>query len=111
MRTARYPHIKTTSKGPRIAGTRIEVSTLAIAHIVHGWSALEIQREFPTLTLGQIHSALAYYFDQRDELNRSVAEADAQVGHVLEKLESLAPRERLARQESEGQQILKFRAR
>lgn len=34
----------------------------------------EIHRQHPHLSLGQIHAALAYYFDHRDELDAKIAE-------------------------------------
>jgi uncharacterized protein (DUF433 family) len=59
---------------PVIAGTRIKVRSIALDRIAHGWDAEEIQRHHPDLTLGQIHSALAYYYDHQEEMDRDIAE-------------------------------------
>ena len=61
---------------PRIAGHRITVQNIAIWHEKMGWSAYEIADEY-NLTLGDIHAALAYYFDHREEIDRSIKEGDA----------------------------------
>ena len=39
----------------------------------YGWSADEIQRQHPYLTLAEIHSALAYYFDHAEEIDAELA--------------------------------------
>jgi len=45
---------------------------LVLEKTAYGWSAEELHFQHPYLTLGQIHSALAYYWDQRDELDRDI---------------------------------------
>lgn len=53
---------------PRIDGHRIRVQDVAILHENQGLSPKAICEEFPGLTLGQIHAALAYYYDHRQEI-------------------------------------------
>lgn len=60
---------------PRIDGHRIRVQDIAIEHEWQGMSPEEICREHPSITLAQVHAALAYYFDHRDEIWAEV-EAD-----------------------------------
>ncbi len=38
-----------------------------------GWSAEEIVRQYPYLTLAEIHAALAYYHDHQSEIDRELA--------------------------------------
>jgi uncharacterized protein (DUF433 family) len=57
---------------PRIAGHRIRVQDIVIWHEKLGMSPEEILRDYPTLTLADIHAALAYYWDHRDELERAI---------------------------------------
>jgi uncharacterized protein (DUF433 family) len=65
-----YPHLSTNADGvPVIAGTTMKVVELVTAHLAHGWSPEELHFQFPHLSLGQIHSALAYYWDHKDELD------------------------------------------
>jgi uncharacterized protein (DUF433 family) len=61
---------------PRIAGHRISVSDVAIWHERMGMSPDEIVFEYPTITLSDVHAALAYYFDHRDEVDREIREGE-----------------------------------
>lgn len=69
----RYEHILLTKdRVPVIAGTTMKVVELVLAQAAYGWSAEELGGQFPYLTLGQIHSALAYYWDHREELDADI---------------------------------------
>ena len=57
----------------RIAGTTMKVGELVTAQIAYGCSAEEVRFQFPRPSLSQIHSALAYYWDHRDELDQGIA--------------------------------------
>lgn len=61
---------------PRIAGHRITVQNIVIWHERMGKSADEIAAEYD-LTLADIYAALAYYFDHRSEIDRSIEESKA----------------------------------
>src|SRR5438067_2074894 len=67
-----YPHIEIENGVPVIAGTGTDVIHIALDRIAHHWDADEIQRQRPHLTLGQIYSALAYYHDHQDEIEREI---------------------------------------
>lgn len=56
---------------PHIAGRRIRVQDVAVWHERMGMSPDEIADEFE-LTLGEIHTALAYYFDHRAEIQNDL---------------------------------------
>jgi len=62
---------------PRIAGQRIRVQDVVIWHEKLGRSPDEIVHEYPALTLADVHAALAYYWDHRDEIERAIAEDEA----------------------------------
>ncbi len=69
----RYEHIALDrAQVPTIAGTTMKVIELVLAHLAYGWSPDELHFQFPHLTLGQIHSALAYYWDHRAELDKEI---------------------------------------
>ncbi|MDO9348092.1 MAG: DUF433 domain-containing protein [Anaerolineales bacterium] len=77
----RYEHVMLNdAKIPMISGTNMKVTELVLAHIAYGWSPAELHFQFPHLTLGQIHSALAYYgsrlryhyWDHREELDKDI---------------------------------------
>ena len=57
---------------PHIAGHRIAVSHIAIWIIYQNESPRELAKEF-NLTLGEIYAALAYYYDHKDEVDRTIA--------------------------------------
>jgi len=70
----KYEHVVLNDEGvPSIAGTTMKVIELVTAQAAYGWSPEELHFQFPYLTLGQIHSSLAYYWDHRDELDRNIA--------------------------------------
>jgi uncharacterized protein (DUF433 family) len=58
---------------PRIAGRRIRVMDVVVWHEQLGLSPDEIVSRHPDLTLADIHAALAYYFDHRDEIQKDIA--------------------------------------
>lgn len=69
----KYEHITIDKKGvPFISGTTIKVIELVAEKIAYGWSPEELHFQHPYLTLGQIHSALAYYYDHEDALNKDI---------------------------------------
>lgn len=69
----RYEHVVLDEAHvPIIAGATMKVTELVLAHLAYGWSPDELRFQFPSLTLGQIHSALAYYWDHRAELDKDI---------------------------------------
>ncbi|MBW4495307.1 MAG: DUF433 domain-containing protein [Oscillatoria princeps RMCB-10] len=54
---------------PLIAGTTMKVVELVEAHLIYGWNPEEIHRQHPYLSMSQIYSALAYYWDRKEELD------------------------------------------
>ena len=52
----------------RIAGHRVRVQDIVIWHEHQGMSPDQIVSEIPTITLSDVHSALAYYFDHVQEI-------------------------------------------
>jgi uncharacterized protein (DUF433 family) len=69
----RYEHITLDQAGvPVIAGTNMKVVELVLEKNAYGWSPEELYFQHPYLTLGQIYSALAYYWDHRDELDKDI---------------------------------------
>ena len=55
-----------------IAGTRISVQDIYVWHELMGKMPDQIVAEYPFLSLAQIHSALAYYYDHADEIREQV---------------------------------------
>jgi uncharacterized protein (DUF433 family) len=61
---------------PRIAGHRITVKYVVLAHQRGGMSPDEIVSAHPGLTLADVHAALAYYFDHRDAIDADIRDDD-----------------------------------
>ena len=59
---------------PCIVGTRIRVQDIYVCYELKGMSPDQILGAYPTLSLSDIHAALAYYHDHRDEINRQIHE-------------------------------------
>ncbi len=78
------------ASGPkaRIAGHRIRVQDVVIWHEKLGLTPDEIVDQHPTITLADIHAALAYYWDHRDEIERAMAEERALVEELRHRLPS-----------------------
>ena len=51
-----------------IAGHRIRVMDIVVWHERRGMSPDQIVDMFPGITLADVHAALAYYFDHRQEI-------------------------------------------
>ena len=66
---------------PRIAGTRIRVQDVVV-WTEQGQSLDEIVTDFPHLTLADVHAALAYYHDHREEIDRQMRDADEFVARM-----------------------------
>ena len=78
-----YEHIVINEAGvPLIEGTTTKVIELVLETQAYGWSPDELQFQHPHLTLGQIHSALAYYWDHKEEL-------DSDIERRLERVEEI----------------------
>ena len=71
-----YPHIITANgDAARLERLpRIRVAQIVADYLDRGWSAEEIVLQYPHLTLAEVHSALAYYFDHREEIDRELAD-------------------------------------
>jgi uncharacterized protein (DUF433 family) len=87
MTTVSYPHIEIDPQGePVITGANTKVVVLAMDHLAHHWDATEIHRQRPHLTLGQIYSALAYYYDHEIELNNQIDQLLRRENELLDQL-------------------------
>jgi uncharacterized protein (DUF433 family) len=52
-----------------IAGHRIRVMDVVVWHEMRGYAPDELVAMFPGISLADVHAALAYYFDHRDEID------------------------------------------
>ena len=69
----RYEHIiLDEAQVPFIAGTTMKVVELVLDHKAYGWSPEELHFQHPYLSLVQIYSALAYYWDHQEALDQDI---------------------------------------
>src|SRR4051812_12241407 len=82
--TLDYPHIVKFGDEPARLERhpRTRVSMIVTDYVGGGWSAEEIVLQYPYLTLAEIHAALGYYHDHRQEIDQELAieERDAREG-------------------------------
>lgn len=73
-----HPHITSDPKvcggSAVIGGTRFPVRSVVAYILHHGLTPEELVARFSHLTLAQVHDALAYYYDNRQEIEREIAE-------------------------------------
>ena len=99
MSIVSYPHIEMTPDGvPMVSGTTTKVVEIVQDHLAHHWHAEDIHRQYPYLSLAQIHAALTYFYDHQQAIEedidrrlRRVAEIKARRvdGTIREKLRQL----------------------
>ena len=73
-RKTKHPYIsidpKISGGQPVITDTRIKVMDIAIRYELMGWSADKIVDEYPHLKLEQVHDALSYYYEHKNEIDK-----------------------------------------
>lgn len=68
-----YKHIHLDDRQiPIVAGTTMKVVEIIVAQKAYGWSPEEIHFQYPHLSMSQIYSALAYYWDCQGELDADI---------------------------------------
>lgn len=78
-----YRHIVLDDNGfPVIEGANTKVVELVAEVQAHGLSPEELCYQLPHLSLGQIYSALTYYWDHKEEIDRDL-ERRAQLADEL----------------------------
>ncbi len=69
----RYEHVVIDEAGvPWIERANMKVVELVLDQQAYGGTPEQLQAQHPGLTLGQIYSALAYYWDHRAELDADI---------------------------------------
>jgi uncharacterized protein (DUF433 family) len=59
---------------PRIAGTRLKVQQIALEYERFGWTPDQICDAHPGVTLAQVHAAISYYYDHKEEIDQTIRE-------------------------------------
>ena len=91
-----YQHVILDDKQvPTIIGTTMKVIELVLDSKAYGWSPEELQFQHLYLTMGQIHSALAYYWDHQEELDKDIEERLQFVDQLQQKTKPTSLEKRL----------------
>jgi len=86
-----FEHIHLDKKGvPLIGDTTMKVVELVMAQKAYGWSPEELHFQHPQLTMSQIHSALAYYWENKAALDADI-ERRGEYAEQLRKESGLSP--------------------
>ena len=72
---------------PIIAGTGVRVVDLVASYLYRGLTAEELAVNF-ALDLGQVHAALAYYYQHKTEIDRWMREDAKEAEKLLAEFES-----------------------
>ena len=74
--TSTMPHIQVDDEGRAwIDDSNVKVIEVVLDHLAYGWSAEEMRRQHPHLSLAQIHAAMAFYYDHKAEFDKQVEES------------------------------------
>lgn len=85
--TTTYAHIAVDEHGvPWIEGTNTKVVELIAELKAYGWSPEEMAYQHPHLTLAQVHSALAFYWDHRAEVDADLERREELVERLREEM-------------------------
>jgi uncharacterized protein (DUF433 family) len=81
-------HIEIDDRGvARIKGTRFKVRFIAVERTTMGMTPEEIIEQHPgCLTLGQVHAALSYYYDNQAAVDAEIVESEAEAERLYEEL-------------------------
>ena len=61
----------------RIKGSRIRVEDVVVWHERQRMTPFEIVHEYPTITVADVYAALAYYWDNRGEIEAKMGRDEA----------------------------------
>ena len=89
----KYPYIvrkKGVRRGaPVIEGTGIQVMDIAVRYHLLSHTIDEVLAVYPDLTISQVHDALSYYYDHKEEMDRQWKESMEKVGEIKRKHKSV----------------------
>ena len=76
-------HVSLDERGVAyVSGTTLKVADVALAFERWGMTAREVQENYPRLTLAQVHAALSYYYDHKNEVDAQIAREEAEVARL-----------------------------
>jgi uncharacterized protein (DUF433 family) len=73
---------------PVIVGTRVRVLDIVIEYEYLGRMPDEIVTAHPQLTLAQVHDAISYYYEHREELDEEIRRRKARIATLKHQFQS-----------------------
>jgi len=71
-----YSHLSIDPAGRAwVTDANVKVSEIVADYLAHSSSVEEMALQFPHLSPSMIHSALAYYYDHRDDMDDDLSES------------------------------------
>jgi uncharacterized protein (DUF433 family) len=55
-----------------VTATNVKVIEVVLDKLAYGWSPDEIHLQHPGLSLAQIHAALSYYYENKDQMDAEI---------------------------------------
>lgn len=87
----RYKHVVLNEDQiPGIVMPTMKVVEPIVEQQAYGWGLEELRFQHPYLTLRQVHSALAYYWDHREELDYDISQRLEQIDELRSEVQSSA---------------------
>ena len=81
--TTDYKYIQMNENGvPVIADTTMKVTELITSTKAYGWNPDQLHANYPHLSMSQIHSALAYYWDHKADMDAEIEQIDQWAAHT-----------------------------
>jgi len=75
--------IEIDEKGiPWISGANTKVVEVVLDKMAHNSRTEEMHEQYPHLSLAQIHAALSYYYEHRDEVDADIERRDRYVENL-----------------------------
>ena len=81
-------NVNICSGSPIIEGTRTRIIDIAIEYEILGHSPDEIISSHPHLNLPQVHDALSFYYENRDELDQKAEQDQEFITRLKQKIPS-----------------------
>jgi uncharacterized protein (DUF433 family) len=81
-----------------IDDTNVKVIEVVLDHTSYGSSPQEMHEQYPHLSLAQIHAALAYYCDHKQEFDEEIERQIQRIEAMAEKADAVSPFRRRMRE-------------
>jgi uncharacterized protein (DUF433 family) len=103
MTTMSTSHIIFDDKNvAHIDGTTTKVIEIVQDYLSWGWTPDIIHRQYPYLSLAQIHAAFVYYYDHQTELDSEIERREKYAEHMASQVSDSPLRKKLREHESQS---------